>query len=107
MPFFPSSSNIPPPASNDTAFDVTLTTVAVSQDLVVAPAGEKIRSFELRNDGPGAAYVEASGVAAAPATSTKVKNGESYSKDDISIDKLTFVGEATKKPNLVGVAWSS
>lgn len=102
MPIIPAPT---PVASNDTAFDATLTVAGTAQDLVVAPAGEKIRSFELRNEGPGNAFIEATGPATV--TSFKVKNGETYSKDGISIDKLSFIGDPSKKPEVSGVAWSS
>lgn len=92
--------------TNDTAFDVTLTTAGTAQDLIVAPAGEKIRSFELVNNGPGNAYIKGN-VTATIANGVKVKNNDTYDKDFIALDKLSFIGEAGKKPNVSGTAWSS
>lgn len=103
MPFFPATAT--PPGVTDNPINLQLTTVNVAQDLIVAPAGELIRSFELRNEGPGDVFVEADGTATL--ASTKIKNNEGYTKENVAITKFSFIGSTGKKPTITGVAWSS
>lgn len=102
----------PPPqlqqkfADEDTPFNVTLTTPATAQDLVLVPSGKRGRIVSLVNEGPGAVALAFD--ATATTSGLLLEEKDAYAEQSLAIaTKISFINVTVgQTPQVRGVLWS-
>ncbi|KKN83836.1 hypothetical protein LCGC14_0294890 [marine sediment metagenome] len=95
-----------PFADTATPFDVTLTTPATAEDLVLVPSTKKGRVLSLVNEGPGAVALAFD--ATAVVTDLLLEEGDAYDEQNLEIStNVSFINvTASQSPRIRGILWS-